>query len=57
VILAASGQTYERKALLMALARKPGVDPKTNQAFAGAPIIIDNFGIRQAIEHYKNSEC
>jgi hypothetical protein len=54
VILGSSGQTYERGALLMALSRKPNVDPKTNAGFEGQPIIIDNYGIRQAVEHYRD---
>jgi len=53
VILASSGQTYEREMLLMALSRKPNVDPKSNAPFKGQSVIINNFSIRQAVDYYR----
>mmetsp|Transcript_29277 Transcript_29277/g.90569 ORF Transcript_29277/g.90569 Transcript_29277/m.90569 type:complete len:80 (+) Transcript_29277:344-583(+) len=38
-MLTASGNTYEASALRDALARRPGVDPLTNAAFEGPPVL------------------
>ena len=39
VMLVQSAMTYERIDLLVALNARPGIDPQTNQAFEGKPIL------------------
>jgi hypothetical protein len=55
VILEQSFQTYERKALMHALAERPGVDPMSNQPFEGEPKLIKNYSIRSAIDEWMRS--
>ena len=55
VMLVNSGQSYERAALLDALARRPGVDPLTGGAFEDAPLIAENRTFRRAIEAWRDA--
>ena len=47
VMLVQSGMTYERVDLLVALARRPGIDPQTNEPFEGAPLLKENVVLRR----------
>ena len=53
VLLQQSGHTYERRALELALAHKPGHDPLTNATFAGEPVLTRNHALRGSIEQWK----
>lgn len=49
VLLLQSGETYEAGALARALAREPGVDPKTGLRFSGAPATAPNKVVAQLV--------
>jgi len=51
-VLVQSGHTYEKKAIYMALAHRPNVDPKTNQSFHGEPQLIPNHTLRGLIHSW-----
>ena len=45
--------TYERKALLHALAEREHVDPATNAPFEGEAQLVPNHALRNSIEQWK----
>ena len=55
-VLFQSGYTYEYEAIMMALAKKPGIDPYTNQKFDGPPFLKENHTLRSAIQGWKDSQ-
>ena len=54
VLLVSSGITYERSSLMEALERRPGVDPQTNAAFDGPPVVAANVTLKRAIEAWRS---
>ncbi|KAH8063361.1 hypothetical protein JL722_2529 [Aureococcus anophagefferens] len=54
VLLVSSGITYERSSLMEALERRPGVDPQTNAAFDGPPVVAGNITLKRAIEAWRS---
>jgi hypothetical protein len=53
VMLVQSGQTYDRKHLLIALAHHKGVDPVTQIKFSEKPQLCINYALKSLIEKYK----
>jgi hypothetical protein len=53
VMLVQSGQTYDRKHLLIALAHHRGVDPVTQIKFSEKPQLCINYALKSLIEKYK----
>ena len=54
VLLVSSGITYERSSLVEALERRPNVDPQTNAAFDGPPVVAANVTLKRAIEAWRS---
>ena len=54
VLLVSSGITYERSSLMEALERRPNVDPQTNAAFEGPPVVAANVTLKRAIEAWRS---
>ena len=56
MLLAQSGQTYDRFSLEKSLEVRPGVDPLTNSKFEGEPFIVPNYQIRTVIAEWEQAK-